>query len=77
MGPRQGRSISAEPDQIDVGLLVGHALEQAEVSARQLRDVQGVLQISGALLDVAELRLWADHVGVRDLLERALADAGM
>lgn len=48
-----------------------------EVSDRQLRDVQGVLQTSGSDLDLATLRHWADQVGVRDLLERMLAEAGL
>ena len=48
-----------------------------EVSDRQWRDVQGVLQVSGAMLDLAQLRFWADEIGVRDLLEKALDDAGL
>jgi len=47
-----------------------------QVSDRQWRDVQGVLQVSGASLDLDLLRDWADDVGVRALPERALEDAG-
>jgi hypothetical protein len=47
-----------------------------EVSDRQLRDVHGVLQTSGAALDVEQLRDWAAAVGVSDLLEHALREAG-
>jgi hypothetical protein len=31
----------------------------------------------GAALDLAYLRHWADALGVRDLLERALTEAGL
>ena len=48
-----------------------------EVSDRQLRDVAGVLQVMAATLDVAAMRMWARHVGVADLLESALASAGI
>lgn len=48
-----------------------------EVSDRQLRDVQGVLQTSGAKLDLDEMRGWAQELGLADLLERALVDAGL
>ena len=46
-----------------------------EVSERQWRDVQGVIELSGAALDVAYLREWAPSLGITDLLERALAEA--
>lgn len=48
-----------------------------EVSDRQLRDVQGVLQVVGPSLDLALIREWATEVGVADLLATALADAGL
>ena len=46
-----------------------------EVSERQWRDVLGVLKVQGDRLDFAYLRQWADELGVRDLLERALQEA--
>jgi len=46
-----------------------------EVSERQWRDVQGVIELSGAGLDVAYLCEWAPSLGIADLLERALAEA--
>ena len=47
----------------------------AEVSERQWRDVQGVLRLSRATLDLAYLHQWASVLDVADLLTRALADA--
>ena len=46
-----------------------------EVSERQWRDVQGVIELSGVRLDVAYLHEWAPSLGIADLLERALAEA--
>lgn len=46
-----------------------------EVSERQWRDVQGVIELSGPVLDLEYLRHWAPELGVADLLERALTEA--
>lgn len=46
------------------------------VSERQWTDVAGVLRTVGPAIDVAYLRLAAAEIGVGDLLERALAEAG-
>ena len=43
-------------------------------SERQWRDVQGVIELRGAALDVAYLRRWAPVLGVADLLGQALAE---
>ncbi|MCY4220670.1 MAG: hypothetical protein OXD35_03330 [Thiotrichales bacterium] len=45
-----------------------------ETSGRQWRDVQGVIELRGATLDLAYLRRWAPTLGVDDLLEGALAE---
>ncbi len=45
------------------------------VSSRQWQDVRGVLNVQGATLDIAYVRLWAVHLGVRDLLDEALVQA--
>ena len=47
------------------------------VSERQWRDVLGVLQVQAARLDLAYLRRWAATLGIADLLERALSEAGI
>jgi len=47
------------------------------VSERQWTDVQGVLQTQRARLDLVYLRRWATELHVADLLERALAEAGL
>jgi len=46
-------------------------------SGRQWNDILGIMRRQGAALDLAYLRHWADALGVRDLLERALVDAGL
>ena len=45
------------------------------VSERQWHDVQGVIELRGAELDVEYLRRWAPALGIADLLARALAQA--
>lgn len=46
-----------------------------EVSDRQWQDVIGVLTVQAEDLDLDYLRHWADQLGIRNLLERALAEA--
>ncbi len=45
-------------------------------SGRQWNDILGIMRRQGAALDLAYLRHWADALRVRDLLERALTEAG-
>jgi len=47
-----------------------------EVSDRQWSDILGVLKAQGERVDQDYLRYWAGELGVDDLLQRALADAG-
>lgn len=47
-----------------------------EVSERQWRDIIGILEIQSGNLDIPYLRHYAALLGVLDLLERALSDAG-
>lgn len=46
-------------------------------SEQQWRDVIGVLKVQTAQLDLGYLAKWAVEIGVFDLLERALAEAGL
>jgi hypothetical protein len=46
-------------------------------STRQWNDILGVLRQQGGSLDVNYLQRWADALGIRDLLEQALLDAGL
>jgi hypothetical protein len=48
-----------------------------EVSVRQWTDVMGVLQVAGSALDLPYLRHGAVELGVGDLLQRALGEAGL
>jgi hypothetical protein len=47
-----------------------------EASERQWRDVLGILRVAGQGLDRSYLSLWAGALGVNDLLDRALGEAG-
>ncbi|HKG96399.1 MAG TPA: DUF6036 family nucleotidyltransferase [Pyrinomonadaceae bacterium] len=45
-----------------------------EISNTQWNDVVGILRISKVRLDIAYLRLWAEKLGLTDLLQKALAE---
>jgi hypothetical protein len=45
-----------------------------ETSELHWRDVKGILGTQGPKLDDAYLRLWAERLGVLDLLERAVRE---
>ena len=42
-----------------------------EVSERQWKDIQGVLKVQGDKLDFKYLQMWAENIGVSQLLEKA------
>jgi hypothetical protein len=46
-------------------------------SARQWNDILGIVKQQGVALDFTYLGQWADVLGVRDLLERVLVEAGL
>jgi len=48
-----------------------------EVSERQWTDVLGVLRVTGSAVDLRYLRRSAGELGVSDLLDRALEEAGL
>ena len=48
-----------------------------EASTRQWKDILGILQQQGASLDLTYLDRWSGALGVTDLLERALVEAGL
>lgn len=48
-----------------------------EVSERQWSDILGVVKVQATALDLPYLRHWADELGVRDLLERALSEGSL
>ncbi len=64
------------PEDIVVQKLEWYALG-GQVSERQWTDVQGVLKVQGAALDLAYMRHWATALGIADVLERALHAAGL
>ena len=48
-----------------------------EVSERQWSDVLGVMRVHAGALDAPYLARWASDLGVADLLDRAMREAGM
>ena len=61
--------------------IVLHKLDWYEkghrISERQWLDVSGVIKIQGASLDLIYLRKWSGELGLADLLEEALREAGV
>lgn len=75
MGTEPGRQVYlTSPEDIVLAKLEWYRLG-GEVSDRQWQDIIGVLTVQAEDLDLDYLRRWADQLGVRDLLERALTEA--
>jgi hypothetical protein len=51
--------------------------ETGERSERQWGDVQGILKVQADALDMAYMRSWSEEIGVGDLFQQALEDAGL
>jgi hypothetical protein len=47
------------------------------VSDRQWRDITGVLKVQAAVIDLPYMHDWAARLGVTELLQQALEDAGL
>jgi hypothetical protein len=45
-----------------------------EVAETQWKDLRGIVEVNGSRLDLEYLRLWAQRLGVADLLERLLTE---
>lgn len=65
----------ATPEDTILSKLRWH-LRGGAASERQLTDVAGVIKVQGERLDIEYLREWAERLGVRDLLEELLGEAG-
>jgi hypothetical protein len=75
--PDLGRSLyMSSPEDIVLHKLLWYA-EGGGVSDRQWYDLQGVLRISGRMLDLAYLWTWAERLDITDLLRKALEEAGL
>lgn len=64
----------ASPEDTLLHKLVWYRLGD-EVSDRQWGDLRGILKVRGGDLDAAYLTRWAEHLGVTELLQRALREA--
>jgi hypothetical protein len=74
--PGLGRALwFSSPEDIILHKLIWYT-EGGGVSDRQWYDLEGVLRLQGKNLDYDYLRSWAEKLGLTDLLERALREAG-
>lgn len=76
LDPNSGRAVPIATAEDTILSKLAWYRDGGEVSERQWSDVLGVIRVQGAALDVEYLRATARGLGVEELLERALADAG-
>jgi hypothetical protein len=69
-------AVFSSPEDTILAKLEWYRLDN-EVSEKQWSDIQGMLKLRGADLDLGYLRRWASTLKVADLLARALDDAGL
>jgi len=51
--------------------------ELGEIGERQWMDILGVIKVQGSMLDVDNLKKWAEKIEVLDLLRKDLCEGGM
>jgi hypothetical protein len=76
LGGRAARAVSLDTPEDTILHKLEWYRAGGEVSERQWGDVLGVIRVQGQALDGEYMRRWAAEVGVSDLLERALGEAG-
>lgn len=64
------------PEDIILNKLVWYQMGN-KISERQWSDVLGVMKVQGTSLDLPYLRHWANDLGVNDLLEQTMGEAGL
>jgi hypothetical protein len=70
---REGLSFSVKSPEDSILRKLLWYQASGQQSDRQLRDVQGILRVSAAILDRAYLQEWADRLGIQPLLAKAAA----
>ncbi len=63
------------PEDVVLNKLLWYQLGN-QSSERQRQDVMGILKVQGRTLDLAYLKKWAQELGVGDLLDQFLREAG-
>ena len=66
----------ASAEDVILNKIEWHA-QGGRVSDRQWNDVLGVMKVQRDSLDLAYLRRWANQLGLSNLLDQALRDAGI
>jgi hypothetical protein len=75
-GPPEREIFVASPEDVVVQKLDWYR-KGSEISERQWNDLLGVLKVQGRRIDVTYMRRWSTAGRTLDLLERALAQAGL